>query len=378
MEDTGKYKKIIRISRFKPNPTGDGAAKRSYQIVELLKANGFEVYDETLELPKRLSLLSQLRLFLIGMLFALRHLKYNQICHLGGLVNESKYFGLRIAALKKYEDQRDKVLFLIEDTTQGAHGLPYILEDMKCRFVMVPHNIESLCVGVPVLSGERGNDWFKDDMERLRKAEEAFCISKEETWLTQLYGVKSHYLPYYPIGEIEKYLLAIRKKRENKEVQTDRKKQILLLGSASNAPTRNGMQNIIMHLARYAELPFELHVAGYRTEWLKQVEHPGIVYHGTLTQEQLESMMVSTDALLVYQEATSGALTRIIEYLVAGIPVVASFCAARDYYRMSGLYVYEQMDELMTLLQSIDIADVPMPQRMNINEVQFINRLKQI
>lgn len=378
MEDTGNKRKIIRISRFIPNPTGDGAGKRSYQIVELLKANGFEVYDEAIELPKHLTLLAQTRLFWKGLLFAWRHLKCGQIRHLGGWIKESKYLGLRIEALKKYESQRDHVLFLIEDTTPGAHGLPYILEHMQCRFVIAPHNLESLCEGVPVLSGMRGNDWFKDDMERLRKAEGTFCISKEETWLTQLYGVKSHYLPYYPTGEIEKYLLDIRKRREKKEARTRGKKQILLLGSASNAPTKKGMQNIINHLARYAELPFELHVAGYCTERLKQVEHSGIVYHGTLPQEQLENMMVSTDALLIYQEATSGALTRIIEYLVAGIPVVASFCAARDYYRMPGVYVYEQMDELMALLQSVDTVDVPMPQRERVHEERFINGLKQI
>lgn len=286
----------------------------------------------------------------------------------------AKYFGLRIPLFEKYADK--DVLFLNEDTTSGSYGYPYLAQNIGKKMITVPHNVESLCyTGVDLQSGKPMLGWLYEDIKRLKMCDAVFCISKEETWLLQIYGINAHYLPYYPPKAAEEYLLNIRKKRQ--ERIPNRIPKFLVLGSAENLPTLFGMVEVLEYLGSHEELPFEVHVAGYKTEeFLQQVIHPQIVYHGTLSKEELEQQLVETDALVINQSATSGALTRIVEHLIAGIPVVASFGAARDYYQINGVHVYYSLDELIAILKSFQFREIAVPQRDQNAEHRFIDEIR--
>ena len=136
---------------------------------------------------------------------------------------------------------------------------------------------------------------------------------------------------------------------------------------------------VLEYLGSHEKLPFEVHVAGYKTEeLLNQVDHPQLVYHGTFSKEELERQLVETDALVINQSATSGALTRIIEHLIAGIPVIASFGAARDYFQSKDVHVFYSMDELMALLKGFQSQETEMPQRNQDAEQLFVTELRKM
>ena len=163
----------------------------------------------------------------------------------------------------------------------------------------------------------------------------------------RLWGINAHFLPYIPPQQTRDYLLAIRKERDQRIQPT---KRILMAGSALNVPTAQGMQQLMdywQHISGY-----ELRVAGYGT--LDKLLHPQkgyVTLLGTLSDEQMREEMISCDALLISQPPTTGALTRIQEALVAGIPIIANDNAVRTYRRTAGVYEYTHMEDLNIILQ---------------------------
>ena len=115
--------------------------------------------------------------------------------------------------------------------------------------------------------------------------------------------------------------------------------------------TRSGMQALV-DFAATRDLPFKLIVAGYGTETLKPVSNPQIVFRGTLSNEDLEKLLVDIDGIVIYQPPTTGALTRIPEMLLAGIPVFANFNASRNYFGIAGIEQYNTFDELFEILKT--------------------------
>lgn len=369
-------KTIVRHSRFESNPFGDGGAKRSAQIEELLEQAGIAYSNDEFVLPKGEPISVQLRWLIAGIRFVMHHFSLKEIRTISNGMAMAKYFGLRIPLFEKYANK--EVCFLNEDTTSGAFGYPYMAKSIGKKMVAVPHNLESLCcVGIDLQSGKPMLEWLPEDIKRLKMCDAVFCISKEETWLLRIFGANAHYLPYYPPKEAETYLLNIRKKREGRSCNGILK--FLVLGSAENPPTLQGMEEVLAYLGSHEKLPFEVHVAGYKTEeLLNQVDHPQLVYHGTFSKEELERQLVETDALVINQSATSGALTRIIEHLIAGIPVVASFGAARDYFHSKDVHVFYSMDELMALLKGFQSQETEMPQRNQDAEQLFVTELRKM
>lgn len=366
-------KTIIRHSRFVSNPFGDGGAKRSAQIEELLEKAGVGYSNVEFVLPQVGAFSQRIRWLILGFRFVACHFSLKEIRSLSNGMKMAKYFGLRIPLFEKYANK--DVLFLNEDTTSGSYGYPYLARNIGKKMIAVPHNIESLCyTGADLQSGKPALGWFYEDIERLKSCDAVFCISKEETWLLQIYGINVHYLPYYPPKAAEEYLLNIREKRQ--ERIPNRIPRFLVLGSAENLPTRFGMIEVLEFLGSHEKLPFEVHVAGYKTEELKRVAHPRIVYHGTLSKRALEQQLMETDALVINQAATSGALTRIVEHLIAGIPVMASFGAARDYFYSKDVHVFYSMDELMEMMVAFKPREVMMPERNILAEEGFVKLIQ--
>ena len=61
-------------------------------------------------------------------------------------------------------------------------------------------------------------------------------------------------------------------------------------------------------------------------------------------------MLIEVDGIIIYQPPTTGALTRIPEMLLAGIPVYANFDAARNYFNVDGVIQYHSFEELLNVL----------------------------
>ena len=148
-------------------------------------------------------------------------------------------------------------------------------------------------------------------------------------------------LPYYPpavdIAELE-------------EVREHRKKRpngfVLILGSVGNPPTREGLTRLLRMIDDH-EVKRRYVMAGYGTETLVDYAPLCVEMRGGVDAEDLRALLISCDALLIYQPPTSGMLTRIIEASVAGIPtyVLGGYLQAKG-IEEKGVYSIENLDQL--------------------------------
>ena len=328
---------LVCYTKFKLDPFSDGGSKRSVQIRELLDRNGIPYTNDSFPLPKNQSRLQLAKWAVRAIGFIHRHYPKGVIKSLSRYFYLIKYYALRIpVVLDKYKDK--DVDFLWEHTND--RDILYLLKATGHRVIGMPHNIESLVHSKSVKA-------FETEVANLRHCDLVFTISKEETWLLRLLGLNAHYLPYYPPHEVESFLFSIRGKRELRDSYS--RKRFALFGSATNVPTRSGMQALVDY-ASTKDLSFDLVVAGYGTESLKQVSNSHIIFRGTLSNEELEDLLIEIDGVVIYQPPTTGALTRIPEMLLAGIPVFSNFDATRNYFGINGITQYNTFEELFGML----------------------------
>lgn len=337
--------KVVRYTKFPNNPHGDGGSKRSAQIEEYWRNHDVEFIDEKFELPKGYSIGQSVRWSIRAFLFISRNVGWRKYISLTDKYKAILTYALRLPVIyDKYKGQN--VTFLWENTHDVASI--YLMKAAGAKIIGYPHNMESL---VPTQSDpithKQAPYWLYEEIERLRLCDEVWAISKEETWLLQVFGLNAKYYPYYPPKVVEQELLEIKRQRAKKH---NEKKQYLILGSATNLPTRLGMQSLIDYFDKQKDINYTIHIAGYNTETLKVSHGSAIVNHGTVSSGQLRELSFATDGIIIYQPATSGALTRIVENRIAGIPIFANFGAARDYHNLPDVHVYSTMEELKEML----------------------------
>lgn len=339
-------KMLVCNTKFKLDPFSDGGSKRSVQIREVLERNGIPYVNDDFILPTNTPIVQLVKWAFRAVGFISRHYPKKAIKSLPKYIRLVKYYALRIPIiLDKYNGQ--DVDFLWENTND--RDMLYLLKATGHRVIGMPHNIESLVRGKSAIA-------LGAEVANLRHCDAVFTISKEETWLLRLMGLNAHYLPYYPPQAAESFLLAIRRKREQRIPKSCN--VFTLLGSATNAPTRSGMQ-ALMDYAATQDLPFKLIVAGYGTESLKPVTNSQIIFRGTLSNEELEKLLIDVDGVIIFQPPTTGALTRIPEMLLAGIPVFANFNAVRNYFNISGIEQYNTFEELFMMLKTQANCSMP-------------------
>jgi len=205
-------------------------------------------------------------------------------------------------------------------------------------------------------------NFFKEELEVLAQCRLAITVSREEDVLLNNFGIPSLFLPYYPGEPILQRLLATRENRAK-----NAKDGFLAFGNAKNLQTREGMKN----LGRYwrenhlEAVTGKLLVGGFKSN---ESFTPGqfgdsVEFLGTLPNEALDHILSRVKACICYQESGAGALTRICEMLIAGVPVLANSHAARSYYNLKGVFEFRELDDLEAALQQIDTFDndIPVP-----------------
>lgn len=358
-------KKIICHTKFKLDSFGDGGSRRSMQIRDLLAKNGFAFEDDDFVLPKETSKHQLVWWTIRAMKFIRRHCTKRRIKSLSDYIRLVKYYALRLPIVYDKYEQQD-IVFLWENTTD--YDMLYLLKATGHPVFALPHNIESLVSGHSI-------DALTQEVACLKLCDGVFAISKEETWLLRLLGVKAFYLPYFPPKEVETHFLMIRNRREHRRI--NERKKYLLLGSASNYPTRKGMQTLLDAAANHP-LPFDLGIAGYRTNALRVPKQAGITFYGTVTNEVLDGILEETDAVLVFQPPTTGALTRIPEMLLAGIPVFVNFDAGRNYLDLNDVHLYDSFEGLFEALENFVPYQTEPIKRDALSENKFATIIKHL
>ena len=340
--------RIIRYTKFASNPHGDGGSKRSVQIEEYWRAKEVNFIDEKFVLPKKYSLLQAIVWVFRSFLFLSKHVGWNKFFGVKEKLKALLMYALRLPVI--YDNYKGKNITFLWENTQDLPSL-YMMKAAGAKIIAYPHNLESLVPTQHDLTTHKQSPyWLYEEVERLKLCDEVYAISKEETWLLQLFGINAKYFPYYPPKAAEEEFLKIKALRDEVKKHKIGPKSFLILGSATNPPTRMGMQGLIDFFASKKELPYTIYVGGYRSETLDCKPHSQIQYHGTLSIEKLQELLVEVDGIIINQPTTSGALTRIVENRIAGIPVYANFGAARDFYNLSDVHVYESFEQLNNLL----------------------------
>lgn len=250
--------------------------------------------------------------------------------------------------LTKVLRERPQIKTLVLEGTGGTALLMVpIARRHGVRVLVVPQNIESLAPYDWFTHRLEISARFRQELRLLQGVSGAFCISTEEEWLLRLFGLPAFFLPYRPPARTAAHLAELRTRRRESA-----KQGFLILGSAINQPTRQGMRSFYRLLTQeLADLPVLIHVAGYGTEQLRdEFTDPRVVLHGTVSDSQLDELLVRAEGMLLMQAPTTGFLTRVIEARCAGIPIIGNADAVKGLRELDGLRAYSQAQDLRQLL----------------------------
>lgn len=336
---------LLHHSIFLPLPTGHGGEKRSYQLQIEAEAAGYALTNLDLHRRDKLTLR---RLWLAAWLL-LRVYGVSHWLSLGAFLRQVRTMAQHYDQLIAFFRDSTEEVFLWESVRPEWYFLLYLAKRYGKKVIAFPHNTESLVPNTkPYLFRMSRLQAFDREMEVLRRCDEVYAISHEETWLLSLWGVNASCYLYQPVGEIKEQMASLRAQRE----QILERSFYLLLGTAINQPTREGMQHIIDFWSR-EKVQTPLHIGGYGTDALCIPTGPSnLVFLGEMQEQQLVEEQAHTRALLVYQPPTTGALTRISEAIEAGIPVIANFASARSFHRSPMVSVYQDDSELLQILST--------------------------
>jgi hypothetical protein len=355
-------KKVYRFTIFQSNPFGHGAERRTAQISEILDEfriewrtmpSGMQKPDSKIKLFKRWFRL--FFLFIKVSIIVKKRFNLRKLINTISLVSNFK----EVYSLKK-----EDAIFFWEITRMETSFLIPLLKKLDYKIIAFPHNLESL---VPEqrsgISNQKSPDWFFEEIRILKRCDIIFAISLEETILLKQFGIKAYFLPYYPHNIVKEQLLKIRDERQ-KLKYSEKVKKILILGSAINSPTRIGMIDRINYFVDNEISNIQVIIAGFGTEQFKEEfeKKNNILILGELSDTELAEQLVKIDALLIHQPATSGALTRITEMLIAGIPVITNFEGGRTYHNTDGVNIYYNNSQMLDLINT-QLITPPIPER---------------
>lgn len=170
------------------------------------------------------------------------------------------------------------------------------------------------------LSGKKSPFWFEEEISWLSKCDAVFTISREENWLLRIFGINSFFYHTIQITKKKNSFYPLEKREKKINV---REKIILLLGSAANFPTNMGIRQLIGFWLNSKEKlsNIHLHIAGYGTEvFYEEIKDVSSIFlHGSVSEEKLDDLLTNASVAIINQKVSSGALTKIPEYLLAGI-----------------------------------------------------------
>ena len=342
--------KAYFFTRFQRTLKAGGGSRRLIQLLEALGGFDLQIYSSAEE-KERQSVMQRLR----G-IFGSGDVVNAMSGWNDGHASYAKTLWAQAEVWTKTFQAEEYRIALVDDPIYFEPILR-ALKSQSLKVVAVCHNIESLSAQQVAAGYQRA--LFNHELDLLGECDLAITISREEYVLLHNLGINSIYFPYYPVAEIRQSLTEIRADR-----QRTQKQDILMIGTAKNKATRQGMELAIKNwqeknLSRPGR---ELLVAGYGTEGLASYGSEGVRILGPIADDALDALLRSVKACLCYQESASGALTRIAEMLCAAVPVLANSLAARSYYNLPGLYEFSDFDDFERVLKNLDEQPVEVPE----------------
>jgi hypothetical protein len=342
---------VVSFSVFQADPFGHGGQKRSYQIKHLISAN--RKYELVL-CPFKFNSSATVSLFkqaarsnhIFDVLKASK--SFNSYLPVTKLLGASYNYYCNEKLVKQSAALIQEAEAIVwENTFPDFAYLPYaIKKQFNKKVIACPHNLESLIPHQKQRwSGNSKFDYLEEEIQSFRQCDEIFTISEEDQWLLNLFDIPAHYLPYFPVGELYEALCGIRKYREKHEPND----YFLIVGSIANPPTRAGMSKALRHLSELHRQKCDIPVlvTGFGTEVLaKEFNSDLIKIVGASHENTLREFMKHCKGAIISQGYSTGALTKIPELLVAGIPLVVDEGGSRSFKRFDGIQVFKTKQDL--------------------------------
>lgn len=362
-------KQIIHFSRFYPSSTEGGGCRRTAQIADALKQLDF-AFVSSRDYPWDYKNLPAYQEYLKkGGLPAGYIDKWNPTRR------DDVAFMHYVSWLwsKEVKDSPSLKLALVDDPLYFA---PLV---QSCALKGIP--IVALCHNIESLSKSQLVEEYQLELLNYELSLMSLCalvvtISREETVLLQNLGIDTFFLPYYPVQDIRKRMERIREERK-----VTSKGDFLLIGTANNPPTMRGMEEMVKRW------PFlsgtlggaKLYVGGFGSEPLKDtVDNQSVIFKGAMSDEDLDKLLCTVKACVVYQSDGSGALTKICEFLLADVPVVVNSHAARSYYNLPGIVEFRHVDDLGEAVKKMIESDIQCQALPPPEAVPLVSRLRHL
>lgn len=351
--------RVIYFTRFKVDPDGGGGSRRAAQVASLLGEMGTVIFSSARldGVPPKIA--EKLKLAL------------KRPC--GKWVS---FTGLRgwQAAIRQYARRQDRVSrawagclghgpvpdFVLLDDPLYFPALVRRAERLHLPAAAVCHNLEGSLPGQTTPAGR--SRMSRREFDLYRRCRLAVTLSIEDTADLEREGVRAVFWPYFPSPAVTTRLGTVRRNRAGAVLQ-----DYLLLGSCLNAATRRGM----LEAARWwadgptREAGERLLVAGFGSDRLlpELSGLQGVERLGPLSDAELDARLTTVRGALCHQAEGGGALTRITEFLLAGVPVIASRHAARSFHGTPGVLEYAALEDLPERLRSLKAnpPNVPAP-----------------
>ncbi len=357
-----KERAVLRLSMYVPNETGHGGMKRTAQIDELLKKGGIRIYDLcNLTYPKFYKDKIKYSLFGIRLL-----IKYNRFKLSKSRIKEGQLIGYTLYTLEnQLKDVRLNYSissFIWEYTWPKYWYIPILVKKVGLKVIGMPHNLESLVYSqksykTPSLISP---SWLDEEIQYLGWCDEIFTISREEQWLLSLLlrNVDIKFLPYFATKMVFQDLLKIRDLRANEKLSN----HIMVLGSAVNPPTLKGLFELKDYIKNEKIENFNFDFVGFSMSHITEENEKlpdNIEIFDNVTDKILKDKLSSAKCVLIYQVPSTGALTKIYELQLAGVPIIVNSHGARSYFNKKGVLIFENINDLKNKLNDISNFEVP-------------------
>jgi hypothetical protein len=272
-------------------------------------------------------------------------------------------------ALKSHQGPR----IVIWETTPNLM-VPRVAKHLGFKVLGLPQNLELMKPNFEeFFTARRGPAAVRREVTELSRCAAVVAISREEQWYLNLQGVNASFLPYFPPASYVPELVELRRLRAETQ-----KNGFLIIGTTLYPPTFDSMRAQLRYLQdngiskRHAFI-----VAGWGTERFKGQVDSGIEIRGAVSQEDLWQLLKSVKGVVLQDLPSTGVLTRIPDFLVAGIPIIANEIASRSAWAYPGLHTYANIGELENLLDR-DLSTPPRPERPVKEEKAFEDLLRRL
>lgn len=174
-----------------------------------------------------------------------------------------------------------------------------------------------------------------------------WAISSEDAWLFGQVSAHVHWLPYIPPDYIQTRCAVVRERRALSS------RDHVLIMNTRQATADEGVRRLMETLE---EQSIRTVVCGRGTEhYLTWRRWKNVTVIGTVNDEQLIDLWARSRCAVIYGRKGSGALTRIPELLLAGVPVVCNVAAARSAWLWQGIVLADGMRELPEACERADV-----------------------